>query len=248
LSGLFVAVLTILTLLLLTGLFEQLPEATLAAVVIAAVIELVDVRALAELYRVYAGRLGGFRDVTARPDFIAAIAAMLGVLVFDTLPGLFIGIAVSLTLLLYRASRPHVAMLGEVPGGAGQWGDVARHPENRQRQSVVVVRVESGLFFANADAVRAQLQQAASPPGVHTIVLDAESVPFIDVTAVRMLDELADELERRGVRLLIAREVGDVRDIFRRGGKGPELARVFPSVQAAVEAASAVGDDDPQHQ
>jgi MFS superfamily sulfate permease-like transporter len=90
-SGLVVAALTVLTLLFLTGLFESLPEATLAAVVIAAVIELVDLAAL------------------------AALAALAGVLVFDTLPGLFIGIAVSLLLLLYRASRPHVAVLGQIP-------------------------------------------------------------------------------------------------------------------------------------
>ena len=92
-SGLVVAVLTIVTLLFLTGLFESLPEATLAAVVIAAVIELVDVPALVRLYRVWTSRLGTIYGRAARPDFVAAIAAMLGVLIFDTLPGLFIGIA-----------------------------------------------------------------------------------------------------------------------------------------------------------
>ena len=97
-SGLTVAALTVITLLFLTGLFENLPEATLAAVVIAAVIELVDVEALRRLYRVWAGPVGGMRSVTARADFYAALAAMLGVLVFDTLPGLFIGIAVSVVL------------------------------------------------------------------------------------------------------------------------------------------------------
>ena len=98
-SGLVVAVMTIITLLLLTGLFEKLPEATLSAVVIAAVIELVDVPALVRLYRVYSKRLGRAFGVAARPDFIAAIAALLGVTVFDTLPGLFIGIATSFALL-----------------------------------------------------------------------------------------------------------------------------------------------------
>ena len=118
LSGLFVAALTILTLIALTGLFEDLPEATLAAVVIAAIIELVDVPALVELYRAYTKRLGREFGFAARPDFIAAVAALLGVTVFDTLPGLFIGIAVSLLLLVYRASRPYVAMLGLEPGPA----------------------------------------------------------------------------------------------------------------------------------
>jgi sulfate permease, SulP family len=238
LSGLLVAAMTVLTLLFLTGLFEQLPEATLAAVVVAAVIELVDVGALRRLYGTYAGPLGGFANVTARPDFVAAIAALLGVLVFDTLPGLFIGIAVSLTLLLYRASRPHVAVLGAVPGtDPPQWGDVARHPENEQVAGVVVVRVESGLFFANADTVRAELLRRASEPGVHTLVLDAETVPSIDVTALQMLDELAGELHRDGVVLRLARDVGEVRDVLRRGGADPALLHLHPSVRDAVAAA-----------
>jgi SulP family sulfate permease len=95
-----VAALTVVTLLFLTGLFESLPEATLAGVVIAALIELVDFPALAAYYRVYSNQLGRAYGVASRPDFIAAVAAMLGVLVVDTLPGLFIGIAISLLQLL----------------------------------------------------------------------------------------------------------------------------------------------------
>jgi sulfate permease, SulP family len=117
-SGLVVAVLTVITLLFLTGLFEDLPEATLAAVVIAALIELVDYRALRSLYRAYSSRLGHIYGWAARADFIAAVAAMLGVLVFDTLPGLIIGVADSLLLLLYRVSRPHVACSARSPAAA----------------------------------------------------------------------------------------------------------------------------------
>ena len=135
----------ILTLLFLTSLFEELPEATLAAVVIAAVIELVDVKALVRRYRIYTGRLGRIYGIAARPDFLAAMAALLGVLIFDTLPGLFIGIVVSVLLLLYRSSRPNVAELGRVPGTAGQYADRGRHPENLSPPGPVVLRVESGL-------------------------------------------------------------------------------------------------------
>ena len=165
LSGLVVAALTIITLLTLTGLFQRLPQATLAAVVIAAVIELVDVPALAALYRVYTRRLGRYYGVAARPDFIAAVAALLGVLVFGTLPGLFLGIAISLLLLIYRASHPHIAVLGKVPGTTGQYGDLERHPENQQLPGIVILRVESGLFFANADAVRQSVRAHAATRG-----------------------------------------------------------------------------------
>jgi SulP family sulfate permease len=235
LSGLFVAALTIVTLLLLTGLFESLPEATLAGVVIAALIELVDIPSLVSLYRVYTKRLGDAYGVAARPDFIAAIAAMLGVTVFDTLPGLFIGIGISFLLLLYRASRPRVAELGK-PLGDERFEDLERHPESRRVPGVVVLRVESGLFFANAEPVRTQVRRAAREQEVKTVVLDAETIPFIDVSAARMLDELADELHRDAVSLLLARDVGQVRDVLRTTGGDMFGERVYPTVRAAVEA------------
>ena len=131
LSGLVVAALTILTLLFFTGLFEQLPEATLGAVVIAALVELVDYRALVRLYRLHTRGLSRIYGFAARADFIAAIAALVGVLVFDTLPGLFIGVLLSLLLLLYRASRPHVAVLGRLTGTTGVFGDIERRPDVR---------------------------------------------------------------------------------------------------------------------
>jgi sulfate permease, SulP family len=290
LSGLFVAALTIITLIALTGLFEELPEATLAAVVIAAIVELVDVPALVELYRAYSKRLGREFGFAARPDFIAAVAALLGVTVFDTLPGLFIGIAVSLLLLVYRASRPYVAVLGREPGSepgavagvgagteagvgagagagvetrlgvgagagvgrevgaedeaGGRYRDIDRHPEAIVPEHVAVLRVESGLYFANADPVRSRILAAAAANGIVAVVLDAETIPFVDVTAARMLAALEQQLRERGVRLLIARDIGQVRDVLCSATDDPALAQVYPSVQAAVEAALRVGDID----
>jgi SulP family sulfate permease len=248
LSGLVAAVLTMVTLLFLTGLFESLPEATLGAIVIAALIELVDIPSLVGYYRVWTGRLGSIYGPAARPDFIAALAALFGVLVFDTLPGLFIGIAVSLLLLLYRASRPNVAVLGRVPGAYHHWGDVARHPENEQVPGVVVLRVESGLFFANADHVRETIRERSVGGGVRAVVLDAQTMPFVDVTAARMLNDLRQDLASEGISLLLARDVGQVRDVMRSsrpdGATGED--RVFATVEEAVEAASSLRSDSPR--
>ncbi|HTU84301.1 MAG TPA: SulP family inorganic anion transporter [Solirubrobacteraceae bacterium] len=238
LSGLLVAALTILTLLLLTGLFEKLPEATLGAVVIAAVVELVDVPALRRLYRVYSRRIARAYGVAGRPDFIGAIAALLGVTVFDTLPGLFIGIATSLIVLLYWSSRPRVAELGRVPG-TDQWADVEKHPENEILPGVVVVRVDSGLYFANSDWVHTHLRRAAARPGTKAIVLDGGTAPFLDVTSAEMLGQTADDLGRRGVRLLLARDIGEVRDVLRRTDVGTQLQRTYPTVKDAVDAVQA---------
>jgi anti-anti-sigma factor len=237
LSGLVVAALTVVTLLTMTGLFQRLPQATLAAVVVAAVIELIDLPALAALYRVYTRRLGRYYGVTARPDFIATVAALAGVLIFDTLPGLFIGVAISLLLLIYRASHPHIAVLGKVPGTTGQYGDLERHPENQQQPGIVILRVESDLFFANADAVRQSVRAHAAEAGCKVVVLDAETVATIDVTAVHMLAELAESLEREGVRFLVSRQIGQVRDVVAQVAPDTAPEGVYPTVQAAVQAA-----------
>lgn len=95
-----------------------------------------------------------------------------------------------------------------------------------------MLRVEGGLFVANADEVRRHVRAHARPPA-RAIVLDAETVPFIDLTAAEMLVELADELERDGVRLVLARDIGQVRDVL--GRVADALPGTFPTVQAAVD-------------
>jgi anti-anti-sigma factor len=103
---------------------------------------------------------------------------------------------------------------------------------------LVIVRPESGLFFANADHVRDRIRAAVARSKPRAVVLDAETVPFIDVTAITMLEQLAGELERDGVQLVLARDVGGVRDVLERGlGSGVALP-TYPTVQAAVDALS----------
>ena len=234
LVGLVIAVLTVVTLLFLTDLFEQLPEATLGAVVVAAVIDLVDVPALRSLHRIYTRRLGRIYGHAARPDFIAAIVTMIGVLAFDTLPGLFLGIVVSLILLLYRVSQPHVAELGALASAEGRYVELDRNPDGRAPDGISVLRVESGLFFVNADAVRHEIEQHASQPDIRAVVLDAETVAAIDVTAVKMLEEVAADLASAGVRFALARGIGQVRDVLDTASES--AIAVYPTVRQAVAA------------
>ncbi|WP_245552261.1 SulP family inorganic anion transporter [Nocardia aobensis] len=229
-SGLVVAALTVLTLLFLTGLFENLPEATLAGVVIAAVIELVDFAALRRLYQVWTQRLGGIYGKAARADFAAAVAAMVGVLLFDTLPGLLIGIGISMLLLVYRTSRPHVA---PVVRSGTLWLDADRHPELTQRPDLVVVRVESGLFFANADYVRGRIEQLCTDR-TRLVVLDAETSPSIDVTAAAMLADLRDDLGRRHIDFRIARSIGQFGDALGTAQAQATPVGLYPTVTEAV--------------
>jgi MFS superfamily sulfate permease-like transporter len=237
LSGLTAAALTVVTLLFLTGLFEQLPEATLAAIVIAAVIELVDIASLKRLYRVQTGRLAAVYKVTSRADFFAAVAALLGVLLFDTLPGLVIGIAVSLMLLIARTSRPNIASLAPVGDAADRpWVDADRNADYPAAPGVLVVRIEAPLLFANADFVRMHVRElAADVPDLRLVVLDGRSTPSIDVTASGMLIQLRSDLRRMGAELVLAEDIGQVRDVLAAAEPEGEPP-LYPTIEAALGA------------
>jgi MFS superfamily sulfate permease-like transporter len=201
-------------------------------VVTAAVIELVDLPALRRLYRVWSDRLGSIYGFAARADFAAAIAAMFGVLIFDTLPGLVIGIGVSMLLVLHRVSRPHVAALAKRDGA---WLDVERHDDLTADPSKLVVRVESGLFFANSDHVRERIE-ALRTPDTRIAVLDAETSPFIDISAAEMLAQLAASLRRDGIELRIARDIGQFRDVMRSAVPEAFHHEVFRTIDQALDA------------
>jgi MFS superfamily sulfate permease-like transporter len=132
---------------------------------------------------------------------------------------------------------------GPVLGQAGAdkpFEDVERNPDVAAVPGIVILRVESGLFFANADTVREHIRAKAADPDVTAVVLDAETIPAIDFTAAHMLIELGRDLQRRGKRLVLARQVGQVRDVLTTEER-PTAIEIYPSVRAAVEALRADG-------
>jgi anti-anti-sigma factor len=111
--------------------------------------------------------------------------------------------------------------------GSEQYSDVARHPENTTSPEVVIVRVEGGLFFANAESAANTIRSVGAAPGVRAVVLDAESIPFVDISAVNALSDTSQELEASGGRLIIAHDIGQVRDLFEvAGGPAPRRRRL----------------------
>jgi MFS superfamily sulfate permease-like transporter len=170
----------------------------------------------------------------ARADFLGAVAALGGVLILDVLPGLAFGMVVSIVLLVYRTSRPRVAVLGRVPG-AGTFTDVARHPENEQTPGVVIVRIDGEVYFANAQHVGFELRKHA-PPGTRALIIDAEAVASIDVTSLEMFHLLVGDLDRQGTQLLFARSLDQVREQLKVTGELELLKRVYPDVPAALAA------------
>ena len=136
----FASITLALCLLFLTGLLENLPKAVLAAVVLTAVSGLFDFPALLRMWRV------------SRLDFYAAAIALVAVLLLGILQGILLAALASILLLLVRASRPHVAFLGRIPG-TNSYSDLARHPENEALPGVIAFRPEASLIYVNADAV-----------------------------------------------------------------------------------------------
>ena len=226
LSSIVTAVLIIVTLLVLAPLFYNLPNAVLGAIVIASVIGLMDV---AELKRLYASN---------RVDFVLAVVALFGVLTTDVLTGLLIAVFLSLLIILYRASRPYVAVLGKVPGQEATYGDVARHPENMQVPGLLIVRLDAPLYFLNANVARGQILGlvTASQPPPRAILFDLGASADLDVASLDMLKNLVRELEEAGVDVLLAEVRGKVRDRLRKASVMADIGenRIYQSVPAAV--------------
>jgi len=227
LSSIVTAVLIIVTLLVLAPLFYNLPNAVLGAIVIASVIGLMDV---AEMRRLYASN---------RVDFVLAVVALFGVLTTDVLTGLLIAVFLSLLIILYRASRPYVAVLGEVPGQVATYGDVARHPENVQIPGLLIVRLDAPLYFLNANVARGQMLDLvrASQPPPRAILFDLGASADLDIASLDMLNNLVRELDEAAVDVLLAQVRGRVRDRLRKAGVMAKIGenRIYLSVPAAVD-------------
>jgi SulP family sulfate permease len=230
----FASVTLAVCLIFLTGLLENLPKAVLAAVVLTAILGLLDFPALIRMWRV------------SRIDFHAAAIALVAVLLLGILQGILLAAGASILLLLARASRPHVAFLGRIPG-TNSYSDVARHPENEPLAGVVAFRPEASLIYVNADAVlEAVLNriESAGPAATRLVVCDLSAAPHIDLAGTRMLHELHAQSALRGIPLRIVGAHGQVRDLLRADGVSEKvggLGRVFTLDSAVREGSELPG-------
>ena len=230
LSSLLTALFVVVTLLLLTPLFTFLPKAVLAAIVMSAVFGLVDVKEVRHLWKV------------KRTDLV-----MLGLTFAATLGlgieiGILTGVAASLLSLILKTTRPHVAVLGQVPG-THVFRNVERYPDAVQLPGIVTLRVDAPFYFANVNFLKAtinRLQEGMDRP-VRAIVLDASSINTLDASADAALHTIVRELRSRDVELFMAEVRGPVRDVMQRSGFVDLLGeeRFTWSVRRAVENAGA---------
>ena len=224
LASLVAAVLVLLTGAFLSSLFKNLPEATLAAIVIVAVSGFWRVGELVRVGRIH------------RSALVFALVALVGVLVLGVLPGLLVAAGLSLISVIQRLSRPPVSVLARDPA-SGAWGRADRHPGWATQEGVMVARVDGPLFYANGAVVKDQLLElAASEPRPDAVVLDLEANHELDVASLDMLAELTATLTARGSELRLAAVRAPVLDVLRRGGLADRI-RIDPTVDQASSVA-----------
>ncbi len=226
-SSLAQAGFVILTLLFLAPIFSELPEAVLGAIIIEAVT--LGMMNVGEMKRL----------LLVKPyEFAAALAALLGVMTFGILPGVFIGVGISIIWLVAVSALPYIPELGRKPG-TDAFYDLERHDDCETIPGLKILRFDGGLFFVNADALSDRLRQirVEVPTGLDGVILSMEGVNFIDTEGADVLVAIAQAGIDHGIDLHLARVKPQVVDVLERDGFFELIDRdhVHDTIEAAVE-------------
>jgi len=230
LAGVISAALMALVIATLTGLFHYLPHAVLAATIIVAVTSLVDLQTLKQAWQY------------DRADAVSLVATAMGVVVLGVEAGILVGVALSLGVLVWRSSHPHMAVVGRVPGSE-HFRNVERHAVQTV-PGLLALRIDESLFFANATVLEDRIEGLlAGDPSLRHVLLICSAVNQIDTTALGVLTQLERGLAARGMTLALAEVKGPVMDRLRSTELGQRLqGKVFLSVHEAFEHAARSGE------
>jgi high affinity sulfate transporter 1 len=227
LTGVVGAVAVALLLIAAPNLLQYLPNSALAAVVIASAIGLIEVNDLVRIFRIQ------------RWEFWLSMLCFAGVAVLGAIPGIALAVVVAVIEFLWDGWRPHSAVLGRADGVKG-YHDITRYPDARLIPGLVLFRWDAPLFFANAELFQERVMEAAekSPTPVRWLVVAAEPVTSVDVTAADVLAELDGTLRKAGIELCFAELKDPVKDKLKRFGIFTQLGEetFFPTLGAAVGA------------
>ncbi len=232
-AALISAAMVALTLLFLTPLFQYLPTAILGAIILVAVSGLIDLKYPVELYR------------DRKDEFLLLLATFLITLIFGIKDGILLGVLLSLLLLVYRISRPHIAVLGKIKG-TPYFRNIDRFRADIETdESVLLIRFDGQLFFGNQAYFWEEIhrQMASKGPALKYLILNAEGISYADSSAVYLLRQLILDLKERGVTLMIASAIGPVRDILYSSGLMQEIGKenLFVSTSEAYARCTAPG-------
>jgi high affinity sulfate transporter 1 len=225
LSGFFAALLLMIVVLFLSPLLANLPQCVLAAIVLVAVGGLFKAKQLKHLWH------------ASRPEFFVAVAAALGVLGSGMLRGVMIGAVLSLVLMIRKASLPHVALLGRIPG-TNRFSDLERHTDNESIDQVMIFRPEASLIYFNIDHVCTSIRHRVTDSGdaVRLVIIDLSAAPIVDVQGARELADLAHQLSTKGKTVRVVEALASVRDRLRLEGVDAQLGGVsrFTTIAEAI--------------
>ncbi len=226
LASLISVVLVVLTLLFFTPLFYYLPNAVLASIIMVSVFSLIDFRYPKSLFK--------YR----KDELVVLLATFLATLFIGIKEGILIGVLFSLLLMVYRTSKPHFAILGNIKN-SDYYKNVKRFgDEVVLRDDLLTVRFDAQLYFGNSDYFKKQLLGAVEDKGeaLKAVILNAEAINYIDSTGARMLAMVIDDLQARGLQFYIVGAIGPARDIIFRSGIISSLKRehLFVKVKEAV--------------
>ena len=225
LTGVVGALSVALLLLVAPNLLQHLPSAALAAVVIASAIGLFEINDLIQIFHIQ------------RWEFWLSIVCFLGVAVFGAIPGIGMAVAIAVIAFLWTGWRPYSAVLGR-PNGVEGYHDITRYPDARQIPGLVLFRWDAPLFFANAELFKERALDAVakSPSPVRWLVVAAEPITRVDVTAADALAELDEMLHSVGTELCFAELKDPVKDKLKRFGLFAQIGEkhFFPTIEAAA--------------
>jgi sulfate permease, SulP family len=207
LSLVFASAVIALCLLFLTGMMKNMPNVILASILLVAVSGLFDIKGLIHLWKI------------SRMEFIIAMVALSGVIVLGILKGVILAAIVSIILLLRAVARPNVTFLGRIPG-TRRYSDADRHPDNELIPGLLIVRVESSLFYFNIENIHSiiwsKIQE--SDGSLRTVIWDLGTSPHVDIAGAGFIKKLYIELNARGIALKITEAHSGVRDMLRSEG------------------------------
>ncbi len=222
LSLIFASITLVLVLFFLTGTLRNLPDTVLAAIILVAVSGFVRIDDFKRLRQI------------SRIEFKVALVAFVGVLLLGILKGVTVSAIASILFLLRMMARPHVAVLGRIPGSI-RFSDAERHSSNERFPGLFLFRIEAPLLYFNVNTVSLRVLEAIhrETTTVKLAICDLSTSPYIDAAGARMLKQLGEELERKGIQLRVAEAHAEVRDILRATGVSESLGGVSRHIALA---------------
>ena len=226
LSSVITMLVIVFTLIFMTGLFYYLPNAILAAIIMLATKSLFDYQGAIRLWHVH------------RHDFYMMILTFLVTLLFGIEEGVLAGVLLSIAMVIYRSSLPHMAILGRLPEST-HYRNVTRFPEALQENGVVIIRFDAPLYFGNStyfkDTIRQIILQQKEP--VKALVLDASSISDLDTSGLEALESVINQMHANQVDFMLAGVIGPVRDILYKAGLRELIGKdnLFLHVQQAID-------------